>query len=71
MRPVHRRKKTRPPVGSRPGTLMIPEGWPKPELCVMRYTPEHVHETTLKGLAELDAAAKEGVTWLDVRGLGD
>lgn len=70
----HRRKKTRPPVGARPGTLAIPSDWPKPVLCVMQYAAEgELVEKQGAQLADIDPETLPAgsVTWLDVHGLGD
>ena len=72
-----RRKKLRvahnkPPPGSQPGTLVLPEGSPAPRIRAVRYTGEAVEEREIRTEAELRAlCARGGIVWVDVQGLGD
>ncbi len=63
-------RKRHPPVGARPGTLVVPEGSPTPRVHVIRYAADAIDETDA---IDLDAgAADDGrITWVDVQGLGD
>ena len=74
-------KKRHAPIGSRPGTLVIAEDSPDPEIAVFYYETEEVKEFTVSNPALLsrDTTAIElenyiantkGVTWVDVQGLG-
>jgi len=62
--------KVKPPAGSRPGTLAIPPGSPLPEFFLFRYAGEHCEEGPVEDVAAIPEPG-EGVTWIDVRGLGD
>ena len=65
-------RKRHPPAGSRPGTLMIPEGALPPTIRVIDYGPDEVEEKEISDPEELSAyAARDSVTWIDVQGLGD
>jgi len=62
---------SRPPVGARPGTLVIPEGSDHPRISVMHYDESRVDERSIdevEALRPFTSAA--GVTWIDVQGLG-
>ena len=64
--------KRHPPVGSRPGTLVIDEQSHAPIVRVMAYGPDELEErevTDLEGVPAILAAHR--VTWVDVQGLGD
>ncbi len=64
--------KHRPPAGSRPGTLVIPPGSPPPELFLFQYREGRCEEGRVADLAALPLPGSgDGVSWLDVRGLGD
>ncbi|MCP5117542.1 MAG: magnesium/cobalt transporter CorA [bacterium] len=61
-----------PPVGSRPGTLIINEASPKPKIFVCAYTRDTVNEWEQPTLDELPGIVEQHtVTWIDVQGLGD
>jgi magnesium transporter len=64
-------KKRRPPVGARPGTLVVPEGAPT-RIRVFEYDPEGAVESTPVSLDEL-VRLRDGArtAWIDVQGLGD
>lgn len=67
-------RKRHPPVGARPGTLMVREGGEPTTMQVICYGPDGLDERTVATVAELDAAlaAAPGRTaWIDVHGLGD
>lgn len=65
-------RKRHPPVGSRPGTLVIPDSAPPPRVCVMDYGPGDVDEREIADIEELTAFLQSGtVTWVDVQGFGD
>jgi len=65
-------RKRHPPVGSAPGTLVVPEDAPPPRIHVIVFNREEVRELNvtdpdqLPGLVEADH-----VTWIDVQGLGN
>lgn len=63
--------KSHPPIGSRPGTLVIPAGSPPPRIRVMAYDVAGLREMEIADVEELGAyPAAEGVCWIDVQGLG-
>lgn len=65
-------QKRHPPVGSRPGTLVIPDSAPPPKICVIDFGPEHVDERSLVDVEEIPQYLDTGsVTWVDVQGIGD
>lgn len=65
-------RKRHPPVGSRPGTLVAPEGSPVPRIRVMRFDAEHVDEFDVANTDALDTIVRDGqVAWMDIQGLGD
>lgn len=65
-------RKRHPPVGSRPGTLVTEPNAQKPVIFVIRYTTEGVQEGVVTDPGDLrQYADNEGVTWVDVQGLGD
>jgi magnesium transporter len=67
-----RPRKNTPPVGASPGTLIIPEGSPKPEICVIRYTQTEFREEIVHDLEGVRRAfARPGHVWVDIQGLGD
>ncbi|MFG0329282.1 MAG: magnesium/cobalt transporter CorA [Phycisphaerales bacterium] len=69
-RPHIRRRK--PPVGARPGTLVLSDDMVKPKLHVYRYDQETVEEFHPETATGLDDYLEEGkVVWIDVQGLGD
>jgi magnesium transporter len=61
-----------PPVGSRPGTLAIPEGSPPPAIHMFDYRGERLAEREIADPADLRAfLASPDTTWVDVAGFGD
>jgi magnesium transporter len=72
-----RRRKLRvadnkPPAGSHPGTLVVPEGSPAPRIRALRYTESELEEREIHSERELrDLCARGGKLWVDVQGLGD
>jgi magnesium transporter len=59
-------------VGSRPGTLAIPEGSPPPEIHRVLWSPDGVVDREVAELEELAEPVPDGHwIWIDVRGLGD
>jgi magnesium transporter len=65
-------RKRHPPVGARPGTLMIHSGAQRPRIHVMKYHPGHLEEHDVSGVEQLRGVLAEGsVCWIDVQGLGD
>ena len=66
--------KQHPQVGSKPGTLVIPDEAPEPRIRLISYGPAGVEDKecgadTLNQLSE--AFADETVTWIDIQGFGD
>lgn len=65
-------KKRHPPVGARPGTLVIEAGGQIPDIRVMDYTPDAVVELEHVPPRDLPASMRDdATTWIDVRGLAD
>lgn len=65
-------RKRHPPVGARPGTLVIDESAPPPTMRVIDFAAETVEERVLDSVDEVaDYLQRESVTWIDVQGLGD
>jgi len=61
-----------PPAGSRPGTLAIPEGSPRPRIGVFEYDASEVRQVDDADVEALGRfAGTDAVTWIDVQGLGD
>jgi magnesium transporter len=65
-------KKKHPPVGAKPGTLMISREAPKPVISVIWYDQTH-SETHLEVDVEKvpEFLKRDGINWVDVHGLGD
>jgi magnesium transporter len=64
--------KRQPPVGSRPGTLVIREDSPFPRIRIMQYSADSVGEKPVGSPREISSLLGSGlVTWVDVQGLGD
>jgi len=64
--------KRNPPVGARPGTLVIPKGALRPQIHVMSFDAERIKESDVEDVQEIRKLLSTGaVTWVDVRGLGD
>lgn len=62
----------KPPAGSSPGTLVLPEGGQAPRIRALRYTAEGVEEREIRDARELAAFCRpEGLLWVNVQGLGD
>ena len=65
-------RKIHPPVGSKPGTLVINAQAERPVIHVMKYKPEHLEEHDVAEVGELQRLLEENtVCWIDVQGLGD
>ena len=65
-------QKRLPPVGSRPGTLAIPEGSPPPVIHMFDYRGERCAEREIHDPQDLRAyLASPDTTWVDVAGFGD
>ncbi|MCC6903522.1 MAG: magnesium/cobalt transporter CorA [Polyangiaceae bacterium] len=64
--------KRNPPVGARPGALVIGKGAAQPRIHVMAYDEDHLHEHDVDDVLSLKELLKSHtVTWVDVQGLGD
>jgi magnesium transporter len=65
-------RKRHPPVGSIPGTLMIPADATRPVIRVIDYAADHVEELEVADVASLAKyVERDSVTWVDVQGIGD
>ncbi len=65
-------RKRHPPVGARPGTLMMNAQAQRPSIRVMKYGPDHLVEQKIPAVAEIDRLLEDStVCWIDVQGLGD
>lgn len=65
-------RKMHPPVGSRPGTLMLSEDALPPRIHVMQYRADSVTEQQVTDPSKLRALLTVGdPLWIDVQGLGD
>jgi len=64
-------EKQNPEVGSRPGTLAIPPGSPKPKIVVTCFDRDSVESHEVEEVSELRSLTDERVTWVDVQGFGD
>jgi magnesium transporter len=65
-------RKRHPPVGAKPGTLMIHSQAQRPVVRVMKYRPDHLEEHDVAAVAKLkDLLEENTVCWIDVQGLGD
>ena len=61
-----------PPAGSRPGTLVIPEGADPPRLRAFLYDSEGLEERALSNVTEVPALLTDRrPCWVDVQGIGD
>lgn len=64
--------KRHPKVGARPGTLVIAEDSPEPQVRVIHFTPDEVREEEVTDAEVLRKAHRpDTVTWVDVQGFGD
>jgi magnesium transporter len=71
-RPPKLRRKQHPPVGARPGTLVVGAEAPPPRIRVIHFTADAVEERSIAQPGELwQWIDRDGVTWIDVQGLGD
>lgn len=65
-------KKRHPPVGARPGTLVVSAGSVPPRMHAFTYDATGVAEQDVPDAASAKALLKStGVTWVDIQGLGD
>jgi magnesium transporter len=65
-------KKRHPNPGARPGTLHVSETAPPPKIRLVHYSEETVHTEEIDDPHRLGQwVAADGVTWVDVQGLGD
>lgn len=69
LRTFHKRH---PPVGTRPGTLVIPTVSPKPAITVIDYDVGHATTQQVTDVQSLRTLLDgKGVAWIDVQGFGD
>src|SRR4029453_13056157 len=65
-------RRRRPPAGSWPGELVLPEGGSPRQIHVIQYGPDRIEE---RDVTEVDALARfrDGpeCAWIEVNGLGD
>ena len=65
-------KKRHPPVGSRPGTLVVPPEAVPPKIRVMQFDKAGVIQTPVEDPGDLRALVGRGrVAWIDVQGIGN
>jgi len=65
-------RKRHPPVGARPGTLVVTKEDVPPRVHAMSYGRATVEEAALETLETLEGRlAGPGVHWIDIQGLGD
>ncbi|MGB5626901.1 MAG: magnesium/cobalt transporter CorA [Woeseiaceae bacterium] len=65
-------RKNNPEVGSRPGTLAIPENSPEPRIRVTQYSADDVEVIDIDDVATLPGLVKSDyVTWVDIQGFGN
>ncbi|HKE13763.1 MAG TPA: magnesium/cobalt transporter CorA [Kofleriaceae bacterium] len=65
-------RKRHPPVGSRPGTLVVAEDALPPRIHVILYSRDTVRELDVTDVEQLPPLlGPDHVTWVDVQGLGD
>ncbi len=64
--------KRMPPVGSKPGTLAIPDDAPPPKIHLFEYRGDEFTEFEVSEVAELAPHVNtEATTWVDLQGFGD
>jgi magnesium transporter len=64
-------RKRKPPIGARPGTLVVDAALPRPRIHLVRYSNEAIHEEEVKEIASLrPILASSEFAWIDVQGLG-
>jgi magnesium transporter len=65
-------RKRHPPIGARPGTLVVADDGLAPRIHVMQYDLTQVRELDIDSVGDLAGLLREdAVTWVDVQGLGD
>jgi len=65
-------RKRHPPVGSMPGTLVTQPDAEPPVIRLIHYGPDFLEERVIEDPEALGAViGAEGVSWIDVQGLGD
>jgi magnesium transporter len=65
-------RKGHPPVGARPGTLVIPANAARPQIDVIHYSPTDYRTLQVQRVADIAPLLRDGTTtWIDVEGLGD
>ena len=66
------RKKRNPPIGARPGTLVIDAGLAAPEIRLIRYSKDSIREAAVRDVETLrQTPGSPDFHWIDVQGLGD
>ena len=64
-------RRRQPPVGAPPGTLVMAPDQVPPEIHLICYGPDRLDERPVTDLDSLRTLPPDGVTWVDVQGLGD
>lgn len=65
------KRKRKPPIGARPGTLVVDAALPEPRIHLIRYSKDSIHEETVAQVDSLRSIlASSGFAWIDVQGLG-
>jgi magnesium transporter len=65
-------RKGHPPVGARPGTLVIAANAARPQIDVIHYNPTEYRTLQPQRVADIAPLLRDGTTsWIDVEGLGD
>jgi magnesium transporter len=71
---LRRKKSRRPPPGTAPGSLNVPDGALRPMVKIFSYDASSFEEQTVEGVAAIKAQveARPGMNhWIDIRGFGD
>ncbi|HET8650907.1 MAG TPA: CorA family divalent cation transporter, partial [Gemmatimonadales bacterium] len=63
--------KRHPPAGSRPGTLVTSPESPPPVIHLFHYDERSLEERDVTNVEDLAALPQEGVSWVDIQGMGD
>lgn len=74
MRHRHKHKAARRPhPGSQPGVLAVPKGAPPPRITILHYAIDRLEEAEVQGVGQIRPFLErtDGVTWVDIQGLGD
>ncbi len=65
-------RKNHPPIGSRPGTIVIAEGAPDSRVQMMKYGPSDLESVAINDVRDFPKTADSAdITWIDVQGFGN